>query len=264
MKTKIGIIVLVVVCAGLVIALVAVKKSADDQRNTDALTIGEFSNEWAQVSYTNDELRQVNLTLNNDLETSREAALALSNNLADASNALSLSETSLQGATNQIADLNDRIKDLTTQNQVLDQNVNSLSNQITDLNSQITDTQRQLNDSKTNNAFLTAELQQQMADKADLERKFNDLTEVRNQVKKLRDELFVERRLQWMREGINPVNQPKGAELLVQQRPPPTNMAPAHVPTYNLNVEVGSDGSVHVIPPLTNPPPATNPPTFLH
>ncbi|OQB93921.1 MAG: hypothetical protein BWX84_00364 [Verrucomicrobia bacterium ADurb.Bin118] len=30
---------------------------------------------------------------------------------------------------------------------------------------------------------------------------------------------------------------------------------------YDLNVEVGADGSLRVIPPLTNPPAASNPPT---
>ena len=49
----------------------------------------------------------------------------------------------------------------------------------------------------------------------------------------------------------------KGGELLIRHTvtsPPPTGKLPAH---YNLNVEVGSDGSVHVIPPLgaaTNAP----------
>jgi hypothetical protein len=31
-------------------------------------------------------------------------------------------------------------------------------------------------------------------------------------------------------------------------------------PAYDLNVEVSADGSVKVIPPLTNRPAATNPP----
>jgi hypothetical protein len=41
----------------------------------------------------------------------------------------------------------------------------------------------------------------------------------------------------------------------MQRSPPVTQAAPAAgSPSYNLNVEVGSDGSVHVIPPLTNAP----------
>lgn len=264
MKTKIGIVVLVVVCVGLAIALIAVKSGADDQHKKDSDTIGELSNEWAQASYTNDELRQVNLTLHSDLDATNQLAVTLSSTLVEASNTLAAAESSLQGATNQITDLNDRIKDLMAQNEVLDQHADSLSNTIVTLNSQIADTEQKLASSQTNNAFLTAELQRQMTEKAELERKFNDLSEVRDQVKKLKDELFVARRLQWMREGIDPATQTKGAQLLVQQRLPSTNTAATLPPNYNLNVEVGSDGSVHIIPPPTNSPPATSPPSFLH
>ena len=81
---------------------------------------------------------------------------------------------------------------------------------------------------------------------------------MRAQVKKLRDDLFIARRLEWMREGIDPTKQLKGGQLLMQRAPVAANAAPAAgSPHYNLNVEVGSDGSVHVIPPLTNAPTTT-------
>ena len=63
-----------------------------------------------------------------------------------------------------------------------------------------------------------------------------------------------------MRTGTD-TTQAKGAELLMQRQSPAT--ASSRSPHYDLNVEVGSDGSVHVISPLTNSP-ATNPPSFLH
>ena len=61
------------------------------------------------------------------------------------------------------------------------------------------------------------------------------------------------RRLQLMK---NDNRQKKGAQLLMERTVTVTN-APAAAPNYGLNVEVGSDGSVHVIPPLgaaTNAP----------
>jgi hypothetical protein len=71
----------------------------------------------------------------------------------------------------------------------------------------------------------------------------------------LRDDLIVTRRLQWMREGSDPGSQPKGAQLLMQR----TVSAPAQSPHYDLNVEVGSDGSIHVIPlPASAPATTTN------
>jgi chromosome segregation ATPase len=257
MKTKIGIVVLAAVCAGLVIALIATKKQAESQRSADASKILDFSNQLAADSINLDDLRQVNLMLTNDLAGSRQLALTLSNNLADASGTLASTKTSLQGAMDQITNLNGRITDLEAQNQVLDQRANAFSNTIATLDSQIADTEKKLSTSETNNTFLTAELQKQMAEKAEMQRKFNDLDEVRDQVKKLRDELFVARRLQWMRAGVDSTQQ-KGAEQLMQ-RQSSTNAA-ARQPHYDLNVEIGSDGSVHVIPPPTNSPATTNPP----
>ena len=119
------------------------------------------------------------------------------------------------------------------------------------LNTQIEDTRAQLTLSQTNNAYLQAELEKQLAQKAELEHKFNDINEVRSQVKKLRDEMFIARRLQLMK---NDNGNKKGAELLMQRNQvhavaSATNKAPVN---YDLNVEVGSDGSVRVIPPLSH------------
>jgi hypothetical protein len=135
-----------------------------------------------------------------------------------------------------------------------------LSNNIVQLDAQIAATQQQLATSQTNNAFLAAELQKQMAQKAELERKFNDVDAVRGQLSKLRTELFEARRLQWMNAGINPDHQPKGGELLMKRSLPSGSPPPAAAKTsprpatpYDLNVEVGSDGSVHVIPATPTP-----------
>jgi chromosome segregation ATPase len=144
---------------------------------------------------------------------------------------------------------------LETRNQVLDQRAAALTNAIASLNAQIADTQQKLAGSETNNAFLEKELQRQTAAKAELESKFNNLSTVRAQVKKLKDDLLVARRLQWMREGSDPGSQQKGAQLLMQR----TASAPARPPHYDLNVEVSSDGSIHVIPlPASAPATTTN------
>ncbi|MEI9961071.1 MAG: hypothetical protein WDM76_08015 [Limisphaerales bacterium] len=152
----------------------------------------------------------------------------------------------LQTAQDQITNLNTRIANLESQNQILDQHAASLANLITSLNAQITDTQHKLANAETNNAFLEQELKRQMAEKAELEGKFNNLTVVRGQVKKLRDELVTARRMQWIRAGTTPGSSVKGAQLLMQRPATPANPStrPEH---YDLNVEVGSDGSMRVI-----------------
>jgi dynactin complex subunit len=257
MKTKIGIIILVVLSVGLLIALFATKKQADDLHVKDTSSILEFSNQLDTANINLDDLRQVNLMLTNDLAATRDALAATSNNLVQTSNQLAGAQAEIENDQSQITNLNGRIGDLEAQNKVLDERANSLSNNIALLDDEIATTQQQLATSQTNNLFLSAELQKQMTQKAELERRFNDIDEVRAQVKKLRDELFEARRLQWMSEGTSPGTQPKGAGQLMLRSPPPSAApasakAPAPATQYDLNVEVGADGSVHVIAPPTN------------
>jgi predicted nucleic acid-binding Zn-ribbon protein len=262
MNMKLGIVILAVACFGLAVALVVLKHHADAQQTESADTIVDFSNQIVKANVNIEDLNQANLNLSNDLATNRETSLELSNQLAVTAGALATTTASLQDAQQQITNLNERISDLAAQNQVLDQRAGSLSNTIAALDTQITFTQMKLAVSETNNAFLDIELKRQIAQKAELEHKFNDLAEVRAQIQKLRDDLLVARRLEWMREGIDPNKPVKGGQLLMQRPPSATNAAPAPgSPFYNLNVEVGSDGPVHVIPPLTNAPAATNPPS---
>jgi chromosome segregation ATPase len=253
---KIGIVILAAVCVGLLIALLATKKAADAQRLTDDNTINVFSNQLLKAQNNIDDLNQVNLVLSNNLDASRDAFVEVSNNLLETSNNLTQTQASLQNVQDQVTNLDSRIADLEAQNQALDERAATLTNTIAMLDAQITETQQKLAVSETNNDFLTAQLQTQLALKAELEHKFADLDTVRAQVKKLRDEAFVARRLQWIASGNNSSSTPpKGAEMLMQHSPSPANAATNTPPHYDLNVEVGSDGSVHVIPPATNSPP---------
>jgi hypothetical protein len=254
MKIKTGIVILVVLCVGLLIALIATKKQSNDTHLKDTSTILQFSNDLDTVNINLNDLRQVNLVLTNDLSTTRQALEAASNNLEETSSQLAGAKTQIENDQNQITNLNGRISDLEAQNKVLDDQASTLSNNIASLNDQIAATQQQLATALTNNTFLATELQKQMAEKAEMERKFNDIDDVRAQVKKLRDELFEARRLAWMKAGTNPTMQPKGAQLLMQHTPASgtspsgAKFPPQPASQYDLNVEVGSDGSVHVIP----------------
>ena len=198
------------------------------------------------------DLSQANLALTNDLALSRQQTLDLSNSLATATSALAETKSTLVDAQTQVTNLTIHVNDLEAQNKVLDQRAEELTNTIAQLNDMIALTQAKLSQSETNNAFLQGELQRQMTQKAELERKFNDVNEVRAQVRKLADELFVARRVQLSKTDVG---NRKGAELLMARTPQPgsASRTPAG---YDLNVEVGSDGSVRVIPPIggTNQP----------
>ncbi len=280
MKIKIAIIVLAIAIVGLGIALFAIKKQAEEQQTKDAATIADLSGQVMSAKKQIDDLGQVNIVLTNDLAASRQQLAQLSNSLASAAAALNSTRSSLLSAQNQITNLITHIADLEVQNKVLDQRAGELTNSLAQLTASIEKTQTQLAIAETNRIFIEQELQKQMAKKAELEHKFNDLDTLRAQVRKLRDEMFVARRLQLMK---NDNGTKKGAELLIQRNVTFTNLpvmkpatvaapvvtttnkpaavrppAPVAKPAsgYDLNVEVGSDGSVKVIPPLgaTNRP----------
>ncbi len=257
MKPSLGAVILAVALAGLLIALFAMKHTADERISKDTDAILEFSNQWVKAQANLDELGQVNLKLTNDLAASQEQSLAFSNQFVETSGALADTRASLQSAQEQMAGLNQRIAGLTAQNQELDQRSAALSSAIAGLNAQIAGTQQKLADSETNNSFLETELQRQTVARAELEGKFNNLTVVRAQAKKLKEDLVVARRLQWMREGTDPSLQAKGGQQLMQRTPP----APLHPPRFDLNVEVSSDGAIRVLPASTNASvPADRPP----
>ena len=259
MNTKIGTTILLVACVGLAVALVIFKAQTKQQQQKATDTILDLSNQLGEANGSITDLRQTNFKLNSDLATNRETVSELSNHLAETAGTLASTAAALMGSEQQITNLNQRIADLEAQNQSLDQRADSLSNTIASLNTQITLTQIKLVTSQTNNAFLEAELKRQVAQREELERKFNDLKVVRAQVAKLRTDLLVARRLEWIREGIDPTKMPKGGQLLMARSPlPAAGAAATRSNNFNLNVEVSSDGSVHVIPPLTNSPAATN------
>lgn len=247
MKTTLGIIILVAGCIGLIVALVVGKNNSESRQKQDAATIVDFSNQLVSANINLDDLRQVNLMLTNDLAANRQTMMLFSNQYTSTAATLSNTEFALKTAQDQIADLEE-------QNHALDQRATDLTNTIANLTAQITETQMKLVASETNNTFLEGELKKQVAEKAELERRFNDLAQVRAQVRKLRDDMLIAQRLKWMREGTDPTQQHKGAQLLMAHASEnPQNVGPAR---YDLNVEVSSDGSVQVVP--TTNAPATN------
>lgn len=256
MKIKVAIIVLAVAALGLVVALFATKKSAEEQHSTDVVVINDFSNQLVDANVNVKDLRQANLELTNDLAIARTQVLDFSNALASANSTIEDIKLTLVKAEIQITNLNGQVTDLEAQNKALDKRAVELTNTISQLNERIAITLAQLSIAKTNTAFLQGELQKQMAQKAVLEHKFSDITEVRAQLGKLKEEVFVARRVQL---GKNDVGGKRGAELLQLFRSPTkTNSAPAkNSSPYDLNVEVGSDGSVKIIAPAgaTNSPP---------
>lgn len=258
--------VLVLVCAGLGITLIAIKNQAAEQQRDFAVKSGALSNSWMETRELLDQQKQVNTTLESDRDKRIKEVEALTNKyvqslttLAQVSNSLVKTEVALKASQEETAKRDAKIAELEAQNQALDKQAVDLSTAITNLTTQIADTQRKLATSEGEKGFLEKELKRLMAEKAELEKQFNDLAVLRAQVSKLKEELSVARRLEWIRQGLFAATDQKGAQKLMQGIPT-SQAAKAPKPTYDLNVEVTADGSVKVIPPLTNRPAATNPP----
>ena len=279
MKPKIAIIVLVLALLALAIALFAIKQQDMDQHNGDVKTIGTISNSLEEAKGQIVELNNLNTTLTNDLSFTRQQLGVANEHIEQLSNSLMSVDVQLENTTallaiarNQVTNLNVKVTDLEWHNKSLEQNAQDLTNTITQLNVQIANTEQRLAKETKNRAFLERELAKQIALRTDLEGKFNSIVEMRAQIRKLRDEKIVQDRLAAMKD---PTVGKKGAELLMLQstgqnphtlasgaaKTPATgtNAAAVKQPAatdYNLNVEVGSDGSVKVIAPLsgTNAP----------
>ncbi len=245
-----------VVCIGLGVALFATKKNATEEKVKDTETILAFSNKWDTTSSALEEQRQVNVQLTGDLSNRNERIGVLTNQLTETFTSLAQTAQSLKAAQEEAAKNAARISELESQNQALDKQALDLSTTITNLNLAILETQRKLATSEGDKAFLQKELTRLMAEKAELERQFNDLVVLREQVKKLKEELGISKRLEWIRKGL--FGEQKGAEQMMKLNAASRNPGAAQAETqtnhYDLNVEVNQDGTVRVISPLTNRP----------
>ena len=263
MKNQLGIIILILICVGLVVALVVNQKKATKQHTEDTTTITDKSKEVVQVTSDLEDVRKVNTELNKDLDARKSDLMLMTNQLTDVSNNLSKTEdylkTTKEQMAKEVAERDARITELTTQNLALDQRAVDLNTAITNLTSQIDDTQKKLAASEGDKEFLRKELSRLMTEKAELERQFNDLKILRAQVSKLKEELTISRRLEWIRQGLFARDSKKGAQLQMENNAPAFSSTPATNAEpkqghYDLNVEVSSDGTVKVVPPPTNAP----------
>jgi len=251
----------VLLCFGLAVALITVKVQSSKQHDEDTDSLAISSNKLVKVNADLDEQRQVAAMLEKDLEGQKKSYVELTNNYTKVSSDLSQTAADLAKTQatlkEEVAKRDARISELEEKNQMLDKEALDLSTSITNLTLQIADTQRRLATSEGDKALLEKELKRLMAEKAELERQFNDLTVLRAQVSKLKEELSIARRLEWIRQGIFARGEQKGAQQLMTglTAPQAQQAKAAAKPAYDLNVEVSSDGSVKVIPPLTNAPP---------
>jgi chromosome segregation ATPase len=252
MKDKAPIITLIIVAIGLGVALIVVSNTAKEEKEQAGNTIKTLSNNVNSVQATLEEQQSVNRALETNLATTtaeysnklaaREAQLA--GTQADLAKAQTEAKAQAEAAAAEVAERDKKISDLENQNEGLDKESADLRGSISNLERQIDVTKKKLAASEGDRTALIKELKELQAKKDDLEKKFNDLAVLKEQVRKLKEELSIARRLDWIRRGIYETFNQKGAERLLhpaQPQPQKTN-AP-------LQVEIRESGGVKILAP---------------
>ncbi len=165
-----------------------------------------MSNEWVQTTARLTEQRDVNGQLEKTLAAKTNEITAIARELSAASNQLSTAESQLtanaKAAEEESARSEARIRELEHQNDDVEKQMSSLTEKVTALNVRISETEHKLATAQGDKEFLLRELAQLRGEKAELERRFNDLAALRTQMRKLQDEYAVARRVDWMRRGV--------------------------------------------------------------
>jgi septal ring factor EnvC (AmiA/AmiB activator) len=258
MKSKIAIVILVLICLGLGVALVtqqrnhaAEKKELDDR-------IAVQSQSLDQKGKLLEEQTQVNMSLEKDLNTRSNELVQLSNNLNKTIADLEKSDAQakqtaeqLRAAREELAKKDQKINELDSEIVLRGKQMDQLTNSIGELEKLIAATEKKLTTAQGEKEFLVKELARLRAEKAELERQFNDLAVLRAQVSKLKEELAISRRLEFIRLNLFGVTAKGGAQALMPQPPKPLPNAT----NFDLNVELRQGSDAKVVSPTNKPAP---------
>jgi len=184
-----------------------------------------LSNEWVTAAGKLSDEQKVNSRLNSDLKAKAEELTVYSNRWTYVAAELQRTEadtkTALDTARAEIDRRDKQISGLENDRDELGKKMNDLTGKLGALGGQIQETERKLAASEGDRAFLQGQLKRLLTEKADLERKFADLAVLREQVKKLKEELSISRRLEMIRRGLYGITETKGATALKNGIRPP-------------------------------------------
>ena len=170
---------LAIVCLGLVMSVVLMKRGADAQHETDAGAIADFSNRLDSAQIQIAFCTGTMLTLSNRLDECQSASLAFSNHLMEARSAMVLDAE-------QITNLNRQVGETESQNQTLSQRLMDVTNQLAGLTSQIALTETNLARANQDYALLENRLRRDVAERLVMQRKFYNLAALQVQMEYLK------------------------------------------------------------------------------
>jgi chromosome segregation ATPase len=250
---KAAIVILILAGVGLGLGLIMRHNRAVEVKNQDEEIKAMLSNEVAKTQGKLDEEQKVNLLLSTNLTLKGEELSNTSNALAKVNADLARTQKEMQAAAEaakaEIERRDTQIAQLTSQTNALTIKMDDLTSSIDKLGKQISATERKLSASEGDREFLLTELKRMQTEKAELERQFNDLAILRAQISKLKEEMSIARRLEWIKMGIYGMQDKKGAERLLEK---PAVLAKTN--NFDLNVELRQDGGAKVVPPNSAQP----------
>jgi septal ring factor EnvC (AmiA/AmiB activator) len=259
MKSKVAVVILLVVCLVLGMALVTEQRKHSQEKRERDDQIALYSTDLQKTHKDLEEQKQVNMTLEGDLKSRSEDLKTLSNNLSKVIADLEKSDAQakataeqLRTAQAELAKKDQKIGELENERAALGKQMDQLTGSIGELEKQISATENKLATARGEKEFLVKELNRLRAEKAELERQFNDLAVLRAQVSKLKEEMAISRRLEFIR--LKLFGTAKGGAEKLMPAPRPVLAAGTN---YDLNVEVRQGGGARIVAP-TNSVPLTN------
>lgn len=217
MNAKVISAVLVVVSLGLAGALFVVSSRARKERQAATAASDQLKGELIRSETRLGEAMKEKATLETNL-VRRIAEVGLFSNKLDFIQAeLSKTEQEAKAAAlaaqKEIEEREKAISGLKAEKDELTARMGELTRRLESVVGEIRETERKLATSEGDREVLKKELRRLMAEKADLEKRYNDLATLQEQMRKLREEAYVARRMEIIRKGVINFDQ-KGAQLL--------------------------------------------------
>lgn len=270
MKANLAVILAILACAGLGVVLWQQNQSHAVQTQELDKKINSYSNRVSDLEQKLSDERSVRTTLETNLAVTQ---LRDSNELATISANLSAKEASLVAANmevkkqtdavaiaaKQIDERDKKIAELEAQKTELDKKSIELQDAITNLDAQIKATKTKLDTAEGDKTRLLAQLKRLQAEKDELERKLSDLASLQEQVRTLKDNLSIARRLDFLRQGLYSAFSQKASEHMIN--PLPLVQPPTPPGAKSLDVELHERGGIKINSPDSAKQPSTNQPS---
>ena len=153
----------------------------------------------------------------------------------------------------EISALNSKLSTAQNKNRDYDSKIKDLNSQMADKDRAIDDIGRRLESAEEDRDHLMLERKKLIAEKAELEKQFQDILVLRQKVQQLQVELLASKKLEWLRRGFYGGARKKGGSRLMGMSK--KSQSKTVIPNADLNVEVRRDGTVKIVPIQTNSPP---------